>query len=258
MPKGIIVFDFDWSLINENSDTFIIKQCNEALWAQRKALYEAFPEWTDFMHEILKRLHDTGFKDSDIKEQMVSIPFEAKMIELVKNLHANDYALYILSDANQVFIRWILESHNIYDKFERIVTNPAHIDAQGRIHVLPYHNRKAQSDALLLSKEDDLSHNCELCPSNLCKGKVLEKWQKQNPDIPFMYIGDGSGDYCPTLRLNTQDTAYVRKDYSLHQKIVENEGAVLCAWHIWEDAQSLYKLVAKKASLEANAERLSI
>jgi hypothetical protein len=47
----LVVWDFDWSLVNENSDTFIIRQFDPDLADQMKSesLRSQFPVWTDLM-----------------------------------------------------------------------------------------------------------------------------------------------------------------------------------------------------------------
>lgn len=70
--------------------------------------------------------------------------------------------LRIISDANQFFIETILKRHGLLGCFSEIVTNPAFVDAEGRLNIVPFHDSASSP------------HGCNLCPSNMCK--VMEQW----------------------------------------------------------------------------------
>lgn len=59
-PPTLVIWDFDWSLINENSDTFVVRELAPALHAEmsRLASSDAFGpgRWTDLMDHVLSRL----------------------------------------------------------------------------------------------------------------------------------------------------------------------------------------------------------
>jgi pyridoxal phosphate phosphatase PHOSPHO2 len=51
--RKLVIWDFDWSLVNENSDTFIVKKFDECLAEHMKSeLRKDFPVWTDLMVKI--------------------------------------------------------------------------------------------------------------------------------------------------------------------------------------------------------------
>jgi pyridoxal phosphate phosphatase PHOSPHO2 len=58
MKKQLVVWDFDWSLVNENSDTYIIKQFDPLLAEEMRSenLRNKFPVWTDLMVNCLMKL----------------------------------------------------------------------------------------------------------------------------------------------------------------------------------------------------------
>ncbi len=49
-----------------------------------------------------------------------------------------DAKFIIVSDANAVFIREPLENANLFGLFEKIFTNPATFDDQGRLNMTPF------------------------------------------------------------------------------------------------------------------------
>ena len=55
------------------------------------------------------------------------------------------------------------------------------------------------------------SRGCPLCPDNLCKGAVLERWMDELKPARCVYIGDGGGDFCTATRLRTGDFVLARR-----------------------------------------------
>ena len=113
------VFDFDWSLVNENSDTWIIKQLAPELEGKIKALYNQ-KQWTDLMDHALGLLHGKGIKPEKLKTVLGGIPFFPEMQLAVKRLHAKGVKLYILSDANTVYIEAILSATGLGSCFSGV------------------------------------------------------------------------------------------------------------------------------------------
>lgn len=57
----------------------------------------------------------------------------------------------------------------------------------------------------------------------------------------FIYLGDGRGDYCPTLKLIHGDYVMPRKNYPLLDKIRNEPTLVKAQVHEWSNAQELQK-----------------
>lgn len=85
---------------------------------------------------------------------------------------------------------------------EHQVTNPGFFDGEGgRLKVAPYHPL------------NEHPHGCPNCPTNLCKGAVLTKWLEElAPGTKVLYVGDGSGDFCPALRLDEASVVMARSE----------------------------------------------
>jgi pyridoxal phosphate phosphatase PHOSPHO2 len=94
----------------------------------------------------------------------------------------------ILSDANTEYIQLINSANEISSCFTETITNYAHWDEQGRLHIKAY-------------QDENEPHQCKHCPVNLCKGKELKKMLARKKFEHVIYIGDGHGDYCPCLHL---------------------------------------------------------
>jgi pyridoxal phosphate phosphatase PHOSPHO2 len=75
--------------------------------------------------------------------------------------------------------------------FDRITTNPATWKDDGLLEV----RRR-------VDPEGD-QHNCKVgCSPNMCKGEELSAFLKEHEEYEkVVYIGDGSNDFCPVVRL---------------------------------------------------------
>mmetsp|Transcript_993 Transcript_993/g.1308 ORF Transcript_993/g.1308 Transcript_993/m.1308 type:complete len:175 (-) Transcript_993:80-604(-) len=154
------------------------------------------------------------------------------VVELCQQIAQSGADMYILSDANNIFIDIILTSYNIKQYFpaDHIFTNHAKYDSAGRCCVDYFHR----------------DHKCDLCPDNLCKGTVLDSIRNINSQADskqhnvLFYVGDGGGDFCPTLRMKSSDVCFARHSYPLHKKILSSHPqAVECNVQTWSTPDEL-------------------
>eukprot|EP01018_Ginkgo_biloba_P031636 Gb_03862 [translate_table: standard] len=144
--------------------------------------------------------------------------------------------LRIVSDANTFSIKTILESHDLLQYFSEITTNPAEVDENGRLRISPFHPFTSPA------------HGCSLCPPNMCKGAIIREMCKSlesGPKKRFIYLGDGSGDFCPSLQLDDGDHVLARKDYPLWNLIQKNGEVVKAQVHGWCNAKDVEDLLVK-------------
>ncbi|XP_004634830.1 pyridoxal phosphate phosphatase PHOSPHO2 [Octodon degus] len=207
--KILLVFDFDNTIIDDNSDTWIV-QCapDKKLPVELQESYQK-GFWTEFMGRVFKYLRDEGVREDEMKRAMTSVPFSPGMLELFNFIRKNKemFDCIIISDSNSVFIEWILEAANFHDVFDKVFTNPAAFDSHGCLTVENYH-----------------AHSCKRCPKNLCKNVVLvefvDKQLQQGVNyMRIVYIGDGGNDVCPVTFLKKDDVAMPRKGYALQRKL---------------------------------------
>lgn len=81
------------------------------------------------------------------------------------------------------------------DIFEEIITNPAEFKESGLLEI----KRRILASA-------SQQHSCKVgCSANMCKGEELEAFlERKGGRSTFdkiIYVGDGSNDFCPLLRL---------------------------------------------------------
>ncbi|XP_053355073.1 pyridoxal phosphate phosphatase PHOSPHO2 [Clarias gariepinus] len=211
--KTLMVFDFDHTLVDRNSDLWVI-QCTpeQSLPAWLKNSYQR-GRWTEYMGRVFSYIAEQSVGPDTIREMMQTIPFTQGMIELMEFIGQNksDIDCIIVSDSNTLFIEWILEAGGVTGAVDRIFSNPASIDHRGCIEIECFH-----------------SHACEDCPVNMCKQKVLTDFKDKQADTgvhyqTVCYVGDGTNDYCPVKVLNEQDFVMPRKGYSLEKLLVKSK-----------------------------------
>ncbi|KAF9339751.1 hypothetical protein BGZ91_004827 [Linnemannia elongata] len=230
--KRLFVFDFDWTLIDADSDYFVFEHLSAELSKiQLDSIGKV--QWTDLQQRLLGELFDRGVSREDIERTLANIPFVPERIEALKLMKEHGSDLYILSDANTVYIETILKAYNIDNLFTGILTNPASFDSKGRLNVTRYHG---------LDKEP---HKCPLpCEPNLCKGLELQKLIDSHPWEQVIYMGDASNDFCPSTRLSRQrgDLVLARRGLSLEQRIKERPELVRAEIVYWQDAQDVLEV----------------
>ncbi|XP_054849027.1 phosphoethanolamine/phosphocholine phosphatase isoform X1 [Eublepharis macularius] len=212
-PKYLLIFDFDETIINENSDDSVLwalpgKQLPESI---RQTYREGF--YNEYMQRVLKYMGDQGVKMADFKAVYENIPLSPGMSGLFQFLskQQDHFEIILMSDANMFGIECALKAAGTYSLFRKIFSNPSGFDKRGYFTLGPYH-----------------SHNCPRCPANMCKRKILTEYlaDRAQEGARFervFYVGDGANDFCPSLAMKFTDVAFPRKGYPMHQLILEME-----------------------------------
>jgi len=213
--RTAVIFDYDWTLINCNSDTFIFEQ----LWPERPAvvqeLSKAGLQWTKAVDQAFQLLHEhVKPTTQQILDTVAHVPVQDGMLDAVRYAHEHGAALFIVSDANTAFIEAFLQAKGIRDLFQNIVSNKAVLDGE-RFSVQPYYDY------------DHLPpHACPCCPMtpNMCKGSILTKDLDVFSQFDrVIYLGDGGGDYCACHRLRPGcDYALARRNLMLANLLAEH------------------------------------
>ncbi|XP_065850020.1 inorganic pyrophosphatase 2-like [Euphorbia lathyris] len=223
MEKSMLVFDFDKTLIDCDSDNWVV---------EKLGLIDIFTQllpttpWNSLMDRMMMELHSRNYTIQDIADCLKQIPFNPTIISAIKAAHASGCDLRIVSDANVFFIKTILEHYGLMDCFSEIKTNPSYVDDQGRLRILPYHDFNISS------------HGCTICPPNMCKGAMIEK-MRGGSKMKIVYVGDGSPDYCATLKLQKGDIVMPRINFPLWDSIQTNKHLVMANIEEWEEQEDL-------------------
>ncbi|PKI83483.1 hypothetical protein MVES_002417 [Malassezia vespertilionis] len=230
VQSQLVVFDFDWSLADQDTDRWVHELLLPRLrieFVERKSAY------------LLRELHKEGFTREQLEDALRQMP----IVPLEKATTDTDFLL--LSNSNEVYIGVILDHKGLAEPnplFREIVTNPAAWDAQGMLHL----SRRVPPDGP--------QHSCKVgCSANMCKGDELDAYRKRNADRGYqriVYVGDGGNDYCPILRLGPQDVALVRRNRGLAKRILE-EGNVQCQVRYWTGAWEAEQLLLALGGLRS-------
>ncbi|KAM8806534.1 PHOP2 phosphatase, partial [Eudromia elegans] len=240
--KFLLVFDFDHTIIDENSDTWIVKCAPEKKLPSELRNSYCPGHWTDYMGRVFAYLGDSGVREDEMRRAMTAVPFTAGMADLLGFIGENKevFDCIIISDSNAVFIDWILKAADFHRVFDEVFTNPAAFTSTGYLTVQNFH-----------------AHQCAKCPKNLCKKKVLEefldkKLKQGTSYTQIVYIGDGGNDLCPVTFLKKGDIAMPRQGYTLEKKISQlSQGLspVKCSVLVWSsgvEIVSCLKLLLKE------------
>ncbi|XP_029946896.1 pyridoxal phosphate phosphatase PHOSPHO2 [Salarias fasciatus] len=240
--KILMVFDFDHTVVDDNSDTWVIRCLpNRTLPNSVKSSYRK-GHWTEFMGRVLKHIGEQEVSPDGVRSVMETIPYTAGMADLLTFIseHKDRVDCIVVSDSNTLFIDWILQAAGLRGAVDHIFTNPAHFNDHGHMEVSGHH-----------------SHDCQRCPVNLCKRKVLEQYLSQRAGggssggVSYrcvVYVGDGGNDLCPALCLRAQDVVMPRVGYSL-EKLLRVEEGVRARVSAWSSGEQI--LQELKASMES-------
>ncbi|XP_050874020.1 inorganic pyrophosphatase 2 isoform X1 [Lathyrus oleraceus] len=249
MSNIVIVFDFDKTIIDCDSDNWLIEELGFTdLFNQ---LLPTMP-WNSVMDKMMMEFHSHGITNEDIEKVLHRIPIHHRIIPAIKSAYALGCDLRIVSDANMFYIQTILKHLGIKEYFSDINSNPGYVNQQGRVRISPYHDFNKNS------------HGCtNPCPPNMCKGLIIDRIQNTVSELDnkrFIYLGDGAGDYCPSLRIRERDFVMPRKNYPVWDLICKDPSLVKAQIHGWCDGEELEQVLMKlinKIMIEENAKFIS-
>ena len=233
--KILLAFDFDHTIIEENSDCHINRLCPDQSVAHALLNEHRTAGWTTYMQKLFQKLHSFGVTEKDYLDCMKQLTLSPKMKELFEFIDNDIIDCIIISDSNSVFIDTVLENYNVKHLFSRVFTNPAKFDETGLLRIEMYH----------------MQNWCALSEVNMCKGDILcqyvEQRQKENVQYSRIgYVGDGGNDFCPSLCLRETDSLFARVGFRLIPKItkMKEKGTELKATITqWETADDILKVI---------------
>ena len=202
--KALVVFDFDHTFVDDDSDDWMMQVRPELTSTLLKHKRDS-DCWTDFMGYVFEQVHQAGCSKEEMLEfvaKLVPFPGLSDALEAITMSGSN---VIFISDSNSVFIEAILHKQGLRHYFSKIITNPAHFDETGQLRIQHCH-----------------AHSCPRCTHspNMCKGTLLREYLSANgPYSHVIYIGDGEGDICPSLTLESRDTVLARKGFRLAEAL---------------------------------------
>lgn len=228
--KLLAIFDFDHTLVDGNTDTWITKMLPSTMQIIREHQQNGWC-WTNIMDKVFGILHEGNISKDDYVRCFESLQFTEGMKDVCHFLQSQKIPTIIISDSNSYFIDHLLERDSLQNAFCGTYTNPAVWCSNGRLNVKHHHE-----------------HYCNQCPQNLCKRKVVNKHlAEQNLSYEhIVYIGDGHGDLCPCLALKKGDYILARKGYKLLKCLQgENQSEAKAEVVPWENGFDVLKMFQK-------------
>mmetsp|Transcript_11101 Transcript_11101/g.17027 ORF Transcript_11101/g.17027 Transcript_11101/m.17027 type:complete len:322 (+) Transcript_11101:2-967(+) len=219
----IFVWDFDWTIVNCNSDEYVPAQFlgSEEVNEGFRSLLSSGNDWHACVEAMIRKvIKEKGAKRDDVLGAARKMPYlenVRKALDDIKVASSNkNCGQMILSDGNTLFIGAFLEENGLSQHFPHgIVSN---------IGVWDEHDNNDEAVSLRVEHQSQKygGHDCSRCSRspNLCKTQALQDTimllQKTNViascDRPrIVYIGDGANDACPVLNvLREGDTLLAR------------------------------------------------
>jgi len=71
----------------------------------------------------------------------------------------------------------------------------------------------------------------------------MERLLSEEGSKKLVYLGDGSGDYCPSLKLREGDHVMARKNYPLWDLISGNPKLIRAKIHEWTDGADVERIL---------------
>ncbi|KAG7298354.1 hypothetical protein JYU34_017969 [Plutella xylostella] len=199
MPS-LAVFDFDRTVVDDDSDATIIRRLKER---QPPPEWDSTNhDWTPYMSDVFEHAFSAGLSQEDILASIACMRATPGLPELFTKLAANGWDILLLTDANTVFVKHWLKTHELDHCITSIITNGAFFES-GRLHIEPCMRQAA----------------CARCPANLCKALALHTWCKDRQYDRIVYSGDGRNDFCPATTLPASSTVFARRGYPLDDLI---------------------------------------
>lgn len=213
LPETIFVWDFDWTIINSNSDEYVPAGFLGDEEVAKRITAEMEEHGPTKWHECVANLINAcmiekGCSKNDILDKAAQMPFLVDVKQALTDVANNKQCRQaIISDGNDKFIEAFLRRNEMIDFFSSIETNVGSWETNdaGTSFKIQYQSSKFGG------------HECKLrCPPNLCKTQVLEyilnRMSSKGTKRPrIVYVGDGHNDACPALQvLNENDVLLAR------------------------------------------------
>jgi len=228
--KTLIIFDLDNTIITKTSDYELLNR----LLTDKLIKYD---NWAEFMQSVYIKMKEMGIKIEEIKNIIENIPLTEGFDEIFQIIRLNKHKFHtiIISGSNTLYLKWLIEYHNLNDIIDNYFSNIAEIDDENLIKIKQAH-----------------FHQCAICFDKAqCKKKILEEFiSEKQIEINYkniLFICDGENDYCPSTILNNTDYLFPREDYKLFDMIYKDnfKNSLRCNIQPWKDGRTICEIIKK-------------
>jgi hypothetical protein len=232
-------------------------------------------------NEVLAEVARRGVSRDHLLAQLQTLGSElpAPMVALLQWAKQQQVPVKVLSDCNSVFISNILTGARLGGFVDEVITNSAgfeRVQGAGAGDAAvglgassggssssaggSSPNSSSSSFKLVIQPRQPHSHNCPLCPSNLCKGREMAQLLQQQRKAAagsaaacstrgrVVYAGDGANDICPALALGPDDVVLAKAGHALAKYVAAAQAdkslqQPAAAVYLWETHEQLAALV---------------
>lgn len=235
---NLAVFDFDRTIVDDDSDATIINRLREK---KPPPEWEAGNhDWTPYMSDVFEHAYSAGLSQEDILDSIASMRPTPGVEKLITSLAAEGWDVVLITDANTVFVQHWLKVHGLLNKITKIITNRAFWQGD-RLFIEPCMRQTS----------------CPRCPSNLCKSRALAEWCGGHSYARIVYCGDGRNDFCPATFLPANAIVFPRRGYPLDDLIKKTMASsapqVKARVVPWTDCYTILQTIFPGQYVETNA-----
>jgi len=223
----LFVWDFDWTLVNCNSDEFIpaaFLGTDETERRLRLAISIHGPtKWHDCIANIVNQCMDEcggddccNYDDDDVDGKVIKVldvaakmPYLTNVVGSLKDINdckSLSTGQVVISDGNNSFIGAFMKDVGIEHYFTHGIETNIGVWTRSKKDTADDAEHKTTFSVVHQSSKYG-GHSCKTCPPNLCKSQVLldilnrtsSGTTAARPRV--VYVGDGSNDACPALNV---------------------------------------------------------
>ena len=201
--KDLVIFDFDGTIIDRDSERAEIYLLPEEIYTSRLQKYQENPcNWIDFMNNIYSLMKEMNFTLKDMENALSQISLTIGIKELLEYLyqHKDKYETIIISNASTFNVEFLLDKYNIKNVFSQIYCNKSEI----------------KNEMIYIHKNKE--HQCKNCNPCRCKGENLKDFLQEYKRETFnriLFVCDGVNDFCLAKNLKINDYVFPRINFAL-------------------------------------------
>ncbi|MED6227231.1 hypothetical protein PIB30_111420 [Stylosanthes scabra] len=94
----------------------------------------------------------------------------------------------------------------------------------------------------------------------MIQGVIIERIQNflsREGKKKFIYLGDGNGDFCPSLKLKESDYLMPRKEFPLSDLVSKNSNKIKAVVHGWKDGEELENVLVHIINKEIEGNKIN-
>lgn len=243
--KNLFLFDFDETLTVRSSELFIEELSSDKEKVDLKTIDFRYVNvhrcWSQRMNELFESLSKENVSTDEIVEAMRKIDLSRGSAQLFREIHQNNGEIVVVSDFCDFLIEKTLRFKEIFQFLTKIESNRV---------------RQVQPWISIENYENPSQTVCQHCPPNLCKGLIVERYRKTNRYEKICFVGDGTNDVCPALKLQQNDFVFAKvdlstgKNFPLAEKLIKQEKNHLRAsLFFWENIEDVHRTLKEQRVL---------